>query len=134
MTSSLHLHSKLCYGVHTVFYCIPTEFWLAIHCACMMYSQCLHGVLGVCTVFPWCSNTLPWCFGTALMACRQNRNKVSVICMLAWACMKLSMLKTSGCRPTAFYTFWSSFICVFAGVVQAASPALESAGLHIFKK
>ena len=59
-----------------MFYRVPAAFWVAFHGVCTAISVRLRDAFGVCTAFPWRSDT-------ALTACRQSRYDVSIICLFA---------------------------------------------------
>ena len=79
-------------GVPTEFSLRSAEFYVAFHRACTTFSPRLGGALGVRTALPRRSHSAYTAFAprltrrssTALTACRQNRNKVSLICTFAF--------------------------------------------------
>ena len=72
-------------GVPTDFSLRSAELYVAFHGACTTFSLRLRGALGVRTArFHGVRTVLPRRSSTALTACRQNRNKVSLICTFAF--------------------------------------------------
>ena len=70
-------HPRRIQGVPTEFSLLSVDFYVAFHGACTTFSLRLPGALVIHTALPRHSST-------ALTACRQNRNKVSLICTFAF--------------------------------------------------
>ena len=78
-------------GVPTEFSLRSAEFYVAFHGACTTFSLRLRGALGVRAAllafaprFHGVRTALPRRSSSDLTACRQNRNKVSLICTFAF--------------------------------------------------